>query len=120
MYSEGCAGSLDRTGPLAYNTNFHQVAMYKECKISLPTSQVQSLETLNAFTTSKVRERSCCLTAELGALASRGVEEAPGLTRGELLTVASRVGNVATTVGDPGNGLAAALVRGLDEVLSAG
>lgn len=94
--------------------------MYKECKISLPTSQVRTLKIVKALTASKVREHSTYLTAELSALASSGVEEAPGLTRGELLTIGSRVGNMATTVADPGNGLAAARVRGLDVVLGTG
>ena len=52
------------------------------------------------------------------ATTNSSVEEGPGLTRSELGAVGTgRVGNVATTVGDPGNGLAAARVRGLDVVL---
>lgn len=91
--------------------------MYKECKISLPTSQMQDLEVVKALAVLKVCKPLGYLAAELSASTSSSVEEAPGLTRGELLTVGSRVANVATTVSDPGNGLAAAGVRGFDVVL---
>lgn len=53
------------------------------------------------------------------ATTNSSVEEGPGLTRSELGAVGTgRVGNVATTVGDPGKRLAAALVGSLDVVLS--
>jgi hypothetical protein len=55
------------------------------------------------------------LASELSRLASSSVEERPGLARSELLAVvASGIGDVATTVGDPGNGLSAAGVGSLD------
>jgi hypothetical protein len=60
-------------------------------------------------------------TPSAAATTNSSVEELPGLTGSELGAVgASRVGNVATTVADPGNGLAAALVGSLDVVLSTG
>jgi hypothetical protein len=78
------------------------------------------LQIANTFAGLRVCKHSGYLTAELSASASSGVEEAPGLTRGELLAVGSRVTDVATTVCDPGNRLAAASVRGLDVVLGTG
>lgn len=59
------------------------------------------------------------LGASLSATTNGSVEEAPGLTRGELDAVgASGIGDVATSVSNPGNGLTAAGVGSLDVVLS--
>jgi hypothetical protein len=60
-------------------------------------------------------------SSSAAATTNGSVEELPGLTGSELGAVgATGVGNVATTVSDPGNGLAAALVGSLDVVLSTG
>lgn len=81
--------------------------MYKERKIRQPESSHGSQVWMST------------LAASLGATTNSSVEEAPGLARGELDAVgASRIGDVATSVSNPGNGLSAAGVGSLDVVLS--
>jgi hypothetical protein len=81
--------------------------MYRERKMRQPESSHGSQVWMGA------------LAASLSATTNGSVEEAPGLTRGELDAVGtSRIRDVATSVSNPGNGLSAAGVGGLDVVLS--